>query len=97
MKQSKVELFGTSALWAMAAGGILSEGFGIPFLETSAAIYIVIVAITWSSWRSGHRAHRDEIAEAFKPRPMSPEDRKRFEDSGLAAKVLKWRGTDEDK
>lgn len=102
MKPSKIEMFGTSALWAMGLGAILSEGFGVPFLETSAAIYIVIVAATWASWRSGHRAHEEDIHEILWPAPTADKEkqaafRKRFEESGLAGKVLKWRGTDEDK
>lgn len=57
-------------------------------------VVIVIILVSCAAWVLVQRIRQpmvpteQEKQEAF---------RKKFEESGLAGKVLKWRGTDEDK
>lgn len=93
VRQNKVEMFGMPLFWAAGFGAMISEGFGVPFVEVSGLIYFGILAASWSSWRSGCKAHQDEVRVKTEHAVKDLEKfREEFIRRGLADKVLKWRG-----
>ena len=96
MKPSKFERVIVPLLWAAGLGAMISEGFGVPFVEVSGLIYFGILAASWISWRSGRDAHRDHVRDESEHRVKDVEKfREEFEKRGLAEKVLKWRKDEE--